>query len=52
MSITNYQARKVTHCHINLTVYYWPIEANQNCAVYEAVAEKANERNVKRPKLT
>lgn len=24
MSITNYQARKVTHCHINVNVCYWP----------------------------
>lgn len=24
-SITNYQARKVTHCHINVNVCYWPV---------------------------
>ena len=28
MSITNYQARKVTHCHINVNVCFWPDAAN------------------------
>ncbi|KAB8051129.1 hypothetical protein GCN74_26720 [Janthinobacterium sp. FT14W] len=27
---------------------FWPIEDNQNSAVYEAVAEKVNEKNVRR----
>ena len=33
MSITNYQARKVTHCHINVNVCFWPLAEVQRMEI-------------------